>query len=123
MFVAAADEREDQLGRLGVEADLADLLNHEQRRPEQPAQLLVEASLPLRRCEPGDPCARGREGEALAGQAGRDPERDRQDASRSVKFRGCEDSTSFWRWAVGVGGVGGVLRACGGWSRVIACPV
>ena len=71
MFVAAADEREDQLGRLGVEADLADLLNHEQRRPEQPAQLLVEASLPFAPLRAGrNPCARGREGEAASMRPG-----------------------------------------------------
>jgi len=34
--------------------------------------------LPLRVGEAGDPFGRGREGDALAGEAGADPERDRQ---------------------------------------------
>src|SRR5712691_1924290 len=46
-LVAAGDEREHQVGGGGVEGDVADLVDDEQRRPEQPAQLVVEAALPL----------------------------------------------------------------------------
>jgi hypothetical protein len=76
VFVAAADEREDQLGRLGVEADLADLVNHEQRRPEQPAQLLVEASLPFAPLRAGRPL-RSRSRRRGAGRPGRQGSRAR----------------------------------------------
>src|SRR5204863_587111 len=65
-------------GRLGVEGDVADLVDHEQGRPEQFAQLLVEAALPLGVAEAGDPFGRGGEGDALTGEAGTDPERDRE---------------------------------------------
>jgi hypothetical protein len=41
----------------------------------------------LRVAEAGDPFGRGREGDALAGEAGADPERDREDASMVVKSR------------------------------------
>src|SRR6266487_7077648 len=54
-FVAGADEREHQVGRLGVEGDVADLVDDQERCPEQLAQLLVEASLPLGVAEAGDP--------------------------------------------------------------------
>ncbi len=66
-LVAGTDEREHQVGGLRVEGDVADLVNDEQRCPEQPAQLFVEASLPLRVAEPGDPFGRGREGWYLTG--------------------------------------------------------
>src|SRR5439155_23985875 len=77
-FVAGADEREHQVGRLRVEGDVADLVDDQERCPEQLAQLVVEAALPLCVAEAGDPLGRGREADALAGEAGTDAERDRQ---------------------------------------------
>src|SRR5207248_7928920 len=44
-LVAAGDEREHQVGGLGVEGDVADLVDDHERDPEQPAKLLVEAAL------------------------------------------------------------------------------
>src|SRR5581483_1168595 len=46
--------------------------------PEQLAQLLVQATLSLGIAQAGDPLGRGREGDALAREAGADPERDRE---------------------------------------------
>jgi hypothetical protein len=77
-FVAAGDEREHQVGRLRVEGDVADLVDDQQGGPEQPAQLFVEACLALGVGEAGDPFGRGREGDALAGEASADAERDRE---------------------------------------------
>ena len=73
------------LGRRAVEAGYrvyyttaADLVDDQERCPEQLAQLLIEAALSLRACEAGDPSGCGREGDALAGEAGADRERDRE---------------------------------------------
>jgi hypothetical protein len=46
-FVAAADEHEHQVGGLGVERDVADLVTDQQRVALEPAQLVVEAALAL----------------------------------------------------------------------------
>jgi hypothetical protein len=118
--VAAGDEREHEVGRGGVEGDVADLVDDHERDPEQLAQLFVEAALPLGVAEAGDPLGRGREGDALAGEAGADAERDRQDASMAVKSCCLRGSASFRGWMVGVEGVGGDLRACERRPRVIA---
>ena len=77
-FVARGDEAEHEVGGLGVERDVADLVDDEQRDERQPPQLGVEAVLALGFGEPGDPFGRGRERDALAGQAGADRDRDRE---------------------------------------------
>ena len=43
-FVAAADEHEHQVGGLGVERDVADLVDDQQRDPLQAGELVVEAA-------------------------------------------------------------------------------
>ena len=75
-FVAAADEHEHQVGGLGIEGDVADLVDDQQRDPLQPGELVVEASLALGVGQQRDPFGGGAERDALAGQAGADPERD-----------------------------------------------
>jgi hypothetical protein len=37
-FVAAADEHEHQVGGLGIERDVADLVDDQQRDPDSPVQ-------------------------------------------------------------------------------------
>ena len=68
-----------------VEGDVADLVDDQQRDALQPGELVVEAALALGVGEQGDPFGGGAEGDALAGQAGANPERDGQEASMSVK--------------------------------------
>jgi hypothetical protein len=82
-FVTGADERERQVGRLRVEEGVADLLDDQERDPLELAQLVGEPPLPLGVAEPADSLGRGREGDAVAGEAGADPQRDRQ-----VRFSG-----------------------------------
>ena len=77
-FVAARDEHEHQVRGLGVERDVADLVDDQQRDPLQPVELVVEAALALGVGQQRDPFGGGAERDAVAGQAGADPERDRQ---------------------------------------------
>jgi site-specific DNA recombinase len=76
-LVAARDEREHQVGGLGVERDVAHLVDHQQRDEGEPPEFLVEAVLALGLGEPGDPLGGGLEEDPVAGEAGPDPERDR----------------------------------------------
>jgi hypothetical protein len=55
-------------------------------------QLLIEAALALRVGQEGDPLGRGLEAHPVAGEAGTDPQRDRDEASMSVK--GCEEAVA-----------------------------
>ena len=77
-LVAAGDQREHEVGGLGIERDVADLVDDEQRDEGQPAQLGLEAALAFGVAEAGDPLGGGGELHALAGQAGADRERDRE---------------------------------------------
>ena len=77
-LVAGTDEAEHQVRRLGVEGDVADLVDDQQGDPAEAEQLLLEVALTLGIAEPGDPFGSGREGNSLAGQASPDPDRDRQ---------------------------------------------
>ena len=63
---------------MGVERDVADLVDDEQRDALEPVELVVEAAVALRVGEQGDPFGGGAERDAVAGQAGADAERDRQ---------------------------------------------
>ena len=82
-FVAARDEREHEVGGLGVERDVADLVDDQQRDAAQALEFFFEAPGALGVAEAGDPFGRSGERDAVAGQAGADPERDRQ-----VRFAG-----------------------------------
>jgi hypothetical protein len=86
-LVATGDEHEHQVGGLGIKRDVADLVEDEQWDPVEPAQLILEAALTLGLCEQRDPFGGGAKDHPLAGEAGTDRERDRQDASMSVKSR------------------------------------
>src|SRR4051794_21549685 len=77
-LVAAADEHEHQVGGLGVKRDVADLVDDQQRDPLQPIELGVEAAVALRVGQQRNPFAGGAKGDAVAGQTGADPDRDRQ---------------------------------------------
>ena len=82
-FVAGGDEAEHEVRGFGIEGDVADLVDDDQRDEGEPAQLGLELALAFGFAEPGDPLGRGRELHALAGEAGADPERDRE-----VRFAG-----------------------------------
>ena len=78
-FVAAADEHEHQVGGLGVEWDVADLVDDQQR--DRAASLSSSVSRrPWRWASASmrDPFGGGAECDAVAGQAGADAERDRE---------------------------------------------
>src|SRR5205823_12905203 len=77
-FVAARDERKQQVGGLAFEWEVADLVDDQQVVALEPAQLLLELVAVLRLLEPGDPFLRGREGDAVAALAGFEAERDRE---------------------------------------------
>ena len=77
-FVAAGDEHEHQVRGLGVERDVADLVDDQQRDPLQLVELGVEAAVALRVGEQRDPFGGGAERDAVPGQAGADAERDRE---------------------------------------------
>ena len=74
--------RSDDVGIVAVSAQVTG----QQRDPLEPVKLLIELALPLRVGEERDPFGRGLEDHALAGEAGADPERDRDEASMSVKW-------------------------------------
>ena len=58
-FVAAADEHEHEVGGLGIERDVADLIDDEQRDALEARELVVEAAVALRVGQERDPFGRG----------------------------------------------------------------
>ena len=76
LLVAAGDELEHQVRGLGVERDVADLVNDDQRDQREAFDLCLEVALAFGLSEPGDPLGRGRELDALPGEARADAERD-----------------------------------------------
>lgn len=77
-FVAAGDEREEQVGGLAFEGQVADLVDDEQVVALEAAQLVVEGVAVLGGLEAVDPLLGGGERDAMAGLAGLDRQRDRQ---------------------------------------------
>jgi hypothetical protein len=75
-LVAARDQREEQVGGLALERQVADLVDDDQRVALDPAQLLIQRVAVLGGLEPVDPLLGGREGDAVAGLAGLDREGD-----------------------------------------------
>ena len=63
---------------MGIERDVADLVDDQQRDPLQPGEFVIEAALALGVGEQRDPFGGGPERDALAGQAGANPQRDAQ---------------------------------------------
>jgi hypothetical protein len=59
-----------------VKRDVADLVDDQQRDPLQPGELVIETGLALGVGQQGDPLDSGLEGDAVAGQAGPDPDRE-----------------------------------------------
>ena len=82
-LVAVGDQAEHEVRGFGVERDVADLVDDEQRDERQASQLGLELALAFGFAEPGDPLGRGRELHALAGEAGAD----RRARSRGVSCR------------------------------------
>ena len=75
-FVAGGDELEEQVGGLGLEGDVADFVDDEQRVAAQADQFVLEASAVVGLGEPGDPLGGGGEQDAVPGLAGADSEPD-----------------------------------------------
>src|SRR6266550_5754111 len=69
-FVAARDEREEQVGSLPFEWQVADLVDDQQVVALQALELGLEVVAVLRRLEPADPFLCGREGDPVAALAG-----------------------------------------------------
>jgi hypothetical protein len=78
LLIAAGYELEHEVRGFGVERDVADLVDHDQRDQGQAFDLGLQAALAFGFGEPGDPLGRGRELDALPGEAGANPERDRE---------------------------------------------
>jgi hypothetical protein len=68
-FVAAGDEREEQVGGLALQGQVANFVDDEQVVALQPAQLGLELVAVLGGLELGDPLLRGGEGDAVAALA------------------------------------------------------
>ena len=77
-FVAAGDQREEQVGRLALQRQVADLVDDEQAVALQAPQLGVERVAVLGAFEAVDPLLGGRERDSVPGLAGLDGQRDRQ---------------------------------------------
>jgi hypothetical protein len=71
-FVAAADELEEQVRGLGLERDVADLVDDQQRVAAQPSQLVLQPAGVVGVGQAGDPLGCGREQHPMAGLAGPD---------------------------------------------------
>jgi hypothetical protein len=71
-LVAAGDELEEQVGGLGLERDVADLVDDQQRVAGQPGELGLQGAGRVGSGEPVDPLRRGRELDAVPGLAGAD---------------------------------------------------
>jgi len=91
---------------LGVKRDIADLIDHEQRDPLQAREFVVEVAVALRVGEQRDPFGGGAERDAVAGQAGADPERDAQvclagpgrvDVELLMLLIRCRNGCGWWR--------------------------
>ena len=70
VFVAAADELEEQVGGLGFEGDVADFVDDQQRIAAQAAQLVLEPAGVVGVGQPGDPLGGGGEQRPVTGLAG-----------------------------------------------------
>ena len=71
-FVAGGDELEEQVGGLGFEGDVADLVDDQQRDAAEAGELVLEAAGVVGVGEAGDPLGGGGERDAVAGLAGPD---------------------------------------------------
>jgi len=77
-FVAAGDEREEEVGGRALQWQVADLVDDQEVVALEAPELLLELVSVVRLLEPGDPFLGGREGDAVATLAGLHGERDRE---------------------------------------------
>ena len=77
-FVAPADQLEEQVRRVGLERQVAELVDDQQLRLRQRQQFLVQAPLAVRLREARGQRRRRRELHRVSGQDRLSPERDRQ---------------------------------------------
>ena len=73
MFVAGRDELVEQRRGVGVEWDVADFVDDEQRDASEAFELFAESAGVLGVGESGDPFGRGGERDAVAAPRGLDP--------------------------------------------------
>jgi hypothetical protein len=104
-FVAAGDELEEQVGRFGLEGDVADFIDDQQWVTAQPGELGLEPSVVVGLGEPVDPLAGGGEQHPVPGLAGADPQPDRQmglpgaGGPRKITFSRAATKSTVPRWA------------------------
>jgi hypothetical protein len=114
-LVAARDEREQQVGRLALERQVADLVDDEQVVALEAAQLALELVSVLRRLEPGDPFLGSGEGDAVALLAGPDRECDREmrfpvPGGPRIQTLACSSIQASWARCITSG------RSAAGWA-------
>ena len=63
-FVAGGDEREEQRGGVGIEGDVADLVDDDERDASEPFEFVFESPGPFGGGEAADPVLGGGEGDA-----------------------------------------------------------
>jgi len=105
-FVAGGDELEEQVGGLGFEGDVADLVDDQHRVAAKPDELVLKPADVVGVGEPGDPLAGGGELEAVAGLAGADRQAGGQvglagaGGPRKTTFSFATTKSSVARWAI-----------------------
>jgi hypothetical protein len=72
-FIAGGHELEEQVRRFGLERDVADLVDDQQRQPAELDELVLEPSGVVGLSETGDPFCGGGEQGAVPGLTGRIP--------------------------------------------------
>ena len=105
-LVAGGDQREHEVRGFGIEWDVADLVDDDQRDEGEASQLGFEVAVAFGFAEAGDPFGRGRERDALPGETGADSQ-----GCREVRFAGarrvwvellmllmfCRSGCGWWR--------------------------
>jgi hypothetical protein len=77
-LVAGRHELEEEVGGLGLERDVADLVDDQQRIAAEPDEFGLEPARGMGLGQASDPLGRGREGDPVAGLAGPDRQPDRE---------------------------------------------
>jgi hypothetical protein len=115
--VAGADELEEQVGGLGLEGDVANLVHDQQRIASEADELVLQPAACVGVGEPGDPLGGGGEQHPVAGLAGPDAQADgqmglagagwarRRGAGSCRRLRGCSarrwsiSCAAIWSWS------------------------
>src|SRR5205085_33134 len=125
-FVAARDQREEQVGGLALQRQVADLVDDQQPVAVQAPEFVVEAVAVLGLLEAVDPLLRGGEQGPMPGLAGLDRQRGREVALAGAGRVGvellmlwirCRSGCGWWRRLVGC--AGSSLRFSGGGRRTL----